>query len=84
MEGLVQAIASDDFTFLGLTTPEIESKHPKNEIERQAFITALDSVLWSTTSEDVSSYSTLKAIKFPKVFQLSEKALQLTNKFNGL
>jgi hypothetical protein len=46
--------------------------------------TALDSIIWTTTRDEVSSFSSLQKIKFPKCFELSEKALKLTNKFNGI
>jgi hypothetical protein len=54
--------------------------HPSNEIERVAFTTALDSIIWS--SKDEPGY--FARIKFPKCFELTGIALRLTSKFGGI
>jgi hypothetical protein len=77
-EGLVNAIKNDDFSFLGSLTSEVN--HPSNEIERLAFTTALDSIIWS--SKDEPGY--FARIKFPNCFELAGIALRLTSKFGGI
>jgi len=77
---LLDAIKSDDFTFLGSLASEEEKSHPVNDVERIAFTTALDSVIWSN-KEDPGYFAKLV---FPKCFELSGIALILTSKFGGL
>jgi hypothetical protein len=77
-EALINAIKNDDFSFLGSLTSE--ENHPSNEIERVAFTTALDSIIWS--SKDEPGY--FARIIFPKCFELAGIALRLTSKFGGI
>lgn len=77
-EEYISALERNDFSFLGklIDSPN----HPSNEIERLAFTNALDSIIWS--NKDEPNY--FKNIKFPKCFELSEKACKLTSRFGGL
>lgn len=55
----------------------------KTLYDQMALTAALDSILWSQTlREDVTN--PLKDERFPECFQLSQRALTITNKFSGL
>lgn len=77
-EALIAAIKTDDFSFLGSLTSDVN--YPTNEFERVAFTTALDSIIWS--SKDEPGY--FASINFPKCFELAGIALRLTSKFGGI